>query len=287
VKPGSGVATLGLSGSPGVPEAAARDTLTCPYNNLAAIEECFHDNGPELAAVILEPIVGNAGFIRPVPGFLERLRELCDQYGTVLIFDEVMTGFRVAWGGYQNTSKIRPDMTVLGKVIGGGLPVGAYGGKREIMSMVAPSGPVYQAGTLSGNPVAMASGIKTLEILSRKVTIGSGLEDAYARLGALSQRLMTGMKQAASAAGISLQVDHEGGMFGFFFSASPVLNFADAQKSDTDSFRMFFNAMLDAGFYFAPSAFEAGFLSLAHTDSDIDDTVAAFTGFCASLRRGV
>jgi len=266
VKPGSGAATLGLSGSPGVPESTAQHTLTAQFNNLAQVGETFANNQGQIAAIIVEPIVGNAGFIRPVPGFMEGLRELCDAHGTVLIFDEVMTGFRVARGGYQSLCGIKPDMTVLGKVIGGGMPVGAYGGRRDIMSMVAPAGPVYQAGTLSGNPVAVACGIKTLEILSRP--------GAYESLAARSARLTIGFQSAAEECGVPMTVDHEGGMFGFFFAKDPVRNYDDAKRADLGAFKKFFQLMLDDGIYLAPSAFEAGFLSMAHTEADIDATVA-------------
>ncbi len=267
VKPGSGAATLGLSGSPGVPPETARHTLTARFNDLDQVREVFAQNPREIAAIILEPIVGNAGFIRPVAGFVEGLRQLCDEHGTLLIFDEVMTGFRVARGGYQSLCGIAPDMTVLGKVIGGGLPVGAYGGRRDIMRMVAPAGPVYQAGTLSGNPVAVASGIKTLEILARP--------GVFAQLHARSQQLVSGLKAAAESARVPLSVDFEGGMFGFFFAGSPVRNYDDAKRADIVAFKRFFQLMLDDGIYLAPSAFEAGFLSLAHTPADIDLTVEA------------
>lgn len=267
VKPGSGAATLGLSGSPGVPESTAQHTLTAQFNNLAQVEEIFAANPSQIAAIIVEPIVGNAGFIRPIAGFMEGMRKLCDAHGTVLIFDEVMTGFRVARGGYQSLCAIKPDMTVLGKVIGGGMPVGAYGGRRDIMEKVAPAGPVYQAGTLSGNPVAVACGIKTLEILGR--------QNFYENLSARSEQLVTGFKAAAEEAGVPMSVDFEGGMFGFFFSKDPVHNYDDAKRADLVAFKKFFQLMLDEGVYLAPSAFEAGFLSSAHTPADIESTVAA------------
>ena len=267
VKAGSGAATLGLSGSPGVPESTAQHTLTAHFNDVEQLQEIFAANIKTIAAVIVEPIIGNAGFIRPQPGFLEALKKLCDAHGTVLIFDEVMTGFRVARGGYQSLCGIKPDMTVLGKVIGGGMPVGAYGGRRDIMSLVAPAGPVYQAGTLSGNPLAVACGIKTLEILGRP--------DAYETLAARSKSLVLGIKSAAEECGVPLSVDFEGGMFGFFFSQNPVRNYEDAKRADMISFKKFFQLMLNDGIYLAPSAFEAGFLSLAHSQADIDATVAA------------
>ena len=267
VKPGSGAATLGLSGSPGVPESTAQHTLTAQFNNMAQVEEIFASNGNQIAAIIVEPIVGNAGFIRPVAGFMEGLRKLCDAHGSVLVFDEVMTGFRVARGGYQSLCAIKPDMTVLGKVIGGGMPVGAYGGRRDIMSMVAPAGPVYQAGTLSGNPLAVACGLKTLEILARPGT--------YEVLSSRSAQLTVGFKSVAEECGVPITVDHEGGMFGFFFADDPVRNYDDAKRADLNSFRKFFQLMLDDGIYLAPSAFEAGFLSTAHSEDDIAATVAA------------
>ncbi len=267
VKPGSGAATLGLSGSPGVPESTAQHTLTAQFNNMAQVEEIFASNGNQIAAIIVEPIVGNAGFIRPVAGFMEGLRKLCDAHGSVLVFDEVMTGFRVARGGYQSLCAIKPDMTVLGKVIGGGMPVGAYGGRRDIMSMVAPAGPVYQAGTLSGNPLAVACGLKTLEILARPGT--------YEVLSSRSAQLTVGFKSVAEECGVPITVDHEGGMFGFFFADDPVRNYDDAKRADLNSFRKFFQLMLDDGIYLAPSAFEAGFLSTEHSEDDIAATVAA------------
>ncbi len=267
VKAGSGAATLGLSGSPGVPESTAQHTLTAHFNDVEQLKEIFSANHEAIAAVIVEPIIGNAGFIRPLPGFYEALKNLCDEHGTILIFDEVMTGFRVAHGGYQSLCGIKPDMTVLGKVIGGGMPVGAYGGRRDIMSLVAPSGPVYQAGTLSGNPVAVACGIKTLEILSRP--------GAYETLSARSSQLVHGFKSAAEDFGIPLTVDFEGGMFGFFFAKDAVRNYEDAKRTNLETFKTFFQLMLDDGIYLAPSAFEAGFLSLAHTEADIDSTVQA------------
>ena len=275
VKAGSGVATLGISGSPGVPEDAAQHTLTVQFNDLNAVESLFKSCKNEIAAVILEPIVGNAGFIRPGKGFLKGLRDLCTAHGAVLIFDEVMTGFRTAWGGVQVIEAIRPDMTVLGKVVGGGLPLAAYGGRREIMEMVAPAGPVYQAGTLSGNPLATTAGLKTLEILGRP--------GVFAGIAAKTSRLISGLTELAAAARIPFQADCEGGMFGLFFAKEPVKSFADAKGCDTQLFGRFFRGMLERGVYLAPSAFEAGFVSLAHTDADIDATLAAaeaeFAGF--------
>lgn len=277
VKAGSGALTLGLPDSPGIPEGATRHTLTAPYNDLEAAKNVFKANAGELAAVILEPIVGNAGFIRPVDGYLEGLRALCTEAGTVLIFDEVMTGFRVAMGGMQELAKIRPDMTTLGKVIGGGMPIGAYGGRRDIMSRVAPEGPVYQAGTLSGNPVAVSCGLKTLEILGRP--------GQFKKLSETTRRLVQGLKERAGRHGIQLTVDSEGGMFGFFFHAGPVRSLEEAKLCDTSRFKSFFQGMLKRGVYLAPSAFEAGFVSLAHSDADLEATWKAADEVFAEMAR--
>jgi len=267
VKAGSGVATLGLSGSPGVPDDAAQHTLTVQFNDLVGVEEVFRTWRNEIAAVILEPIIGNAGFIRPEKGFLKGLRDLCSAHGAVLIFDEVMTGFRAHWGGVQILEGIRPDMTVLGKVIGGGLPLAAYGGRRDIMEMVAPAGPVYQAGTLSGNPLATAAGLKTLEIMSRP--------GFFEGLRQKTSRLISGLTERAAAAKIPFIADYEGGMFGLFFCRGPVRSYAEAKGCDAERFGTFFRGMLERGIYLAPSAFEAGFVSAAHTDADIDATLSA------------
>ena len=267
VKAGSGMLTLGVPTSPGVPAELAQHTLTLPFNDLDALAACFAEYGSTIAGVIVEPVAGNMNCIPPVPGFLEALRAHCDAAGAVLIFDEVMTGFRVARGGAQQHYGITPDMTTLGKVIGGGMPVGAFGGKRAIMEKIAPLGPVYQAGTLSGNPVAMAAGLATLALIE-----APGFHE---RLSALSARLCAGLEQAAGAAGIALTTNHVGGMFGFFFTDKKVSSYAEATSCDVERFKRFFHGMLAEGVYLAPSAFEAGFVSSALTDADIDATIAA------------
>jgi glutamate-1-semialdehyde 2,1-aminomutase len=267
VQAGSGVATLGLPDSPGVPKSSTSDTLTAPFNDLAAVEALFAENRDQIAGVILEPVVGNAGFIPPDHGFLTGLRNLTRQNGALLVFDEVMTGFRIAYGGAQEKFGIVPDLTTLGKVIGGGLPVGAYGGRREIMSMIAPSGPVYQAGTLSGNPLAMTAGIKTLELLQKPGT--------YEYLERITQKLTQGLLQLAQTSGHAACGGSISAMFGLFFTPGPVNNYEDAKKSDTALFARFHRGMLEQGVYLAPSQFEAGFTSLAHTDEDIEHTLAA------------
>ncbi|KAJ3701621.1 hypothetical protein LUZ61_005326 [Rhynchospora tenuis] len=267
VKAGSGVATLGLPDSPGVPKAATSETLTAPYNDIDAVKLLFESNKGEIAAVILEPVVGNAGFITPKPGFLNALREITKENGTLLIFDEVMTGFRLAYGGAQEYFNITPDLTTMGKVIGGGLPVGAYGGRREIMEMVAPAGPMYQAGTLSGNPLAMTAGIHTLKRLTEP--------GCYEYLDNITGLLVNGILDAGKQAGHEMCGGHIRGMFGFFFTSGPVYNFEDAKKSDTGKFARFHRGMLEEGVYLAPSQFEAGFTSLAHTSKDIEFTVEA------------
>lgn len=267
VKAGSGVATLGLPDSPGVPKAATYETLTAPYNDIAAVERLFESNKGELAAVILEPVVGNAGFIQPTPDFLNAIRKLTKDDGTLLIFDEVMTGFRISYGGAQEYFGITPDLTTLGKIIGGGLPVGAYGGRREIMEMVAPAGPMYQAGTLSGNPLAMTAGIHTLKRLKEPGT--------YEYLNKITGELIQGILDEGKKAGHAISGGYINGMFGFFFTDGPVYNFEDAKKSDTAKFAKFYQAMLKEGVYFAPSQFEAGFTGLAHTHEDIQQTIAA------------
>jgi glutamate-1-semialdehyde 2,1-aminomutase len=267
VKAGSGVATFGLPDSPGVPRALAQLTLTCPFNDQGALERIFQAHANQLAAAIVEPVVGNMGCVPPRPGFLEKLRELTARQGTVLILDEVMTGFRVAYGGAQQLYNLRPDMTTLGKIIGGGLPVGAYGGRASLMEQVAPAGPVYQAGTLSGNPLAVAAGLKTLEVLRRPGT--------YERLEALASQLTEGLKRQAARSGLPLTVNRVASMFTAFFTAQPVSDFASAKTSDTAAFGRFFNALLEGGVYFPPSQFEAGFVSTAHTEADIEQTIAA------------
>ena len=267
VKAGSGVATLGLPDSPGVPRALAELTLTAPYNDLGALEEMFRVHRNELAAAIAEPVAGNMGCVPPLPGFLERLRDLTAEQGAVLIFDEVMTGFRVGYGGAQQRYGIRPDLTTLGKIIGGGLPVAAYGGKAALMDLVAPAGPVYQAGTLSGNPLAVAAGIKTLELLRRP--------GFYERLNAVSEELTDGLASEAARAGVALAVNRVGSMFTAFFSPEPVTDYASARKSDTAAFGRFFRTLLDRGVYFPPSQFEAAFVSAAHTAEDLALTLEA------------
>jgi len=267
VKAGSGVATLGLPDSPGVPRALAELTVTVPFNDPAALEEAFRVHSNQLAAVILEPVVGNAGCIPPQAGFLEKLRGLTAGQGTVLILDEVMTGFRVAYGGAQELFKIQPDLTTLGKIIGGGLPVGAYGGKASLMDWVAPAGPVYQAGTLSGNPLAVTAGLKTLEILRRPGT--------YERLEGVSNYLAGGLATAAAKAGVPLTVNRVGSMFTCFFTNDSVTDYASAKKADTARFARFFRSLLGRGVYFPPSQFEAAFVSTAHHESDVATTVEA------------
>ncbi|MDX2271876.1 MAG: glutamate-1-semialdehyde 2,1-aminomutase [Cyanobacteriota bacterium] len=275
VKAGSGVATLGLPDSPGVPKSVTSQTLTAPFNDLAAVAALFEENPGEIAGLILEPVVGNAGFIPPQPGFLQGLRELTQAHGALLVFDEVMTGFRIAYGGAQAYFGVTPDLTTLGKVIGGGLPVGAYGGRREIMQMVAPAGPMYQAGTLSGNPLAMTAGIKTLEILQRAGT--------YEYLHRITHTLAEGLLAIAQETGHAACGGSISGMFGFFFTAGPVHNYEQAKTSDLQKFSRFHRGMLEAGVYLAPSQFEAGFTSLAHSDEDIAATLAAARQVMAAL----
>ncbi|WNN91993.1 glutamate-1-semialdehyde 2,1-aminomutase [Gloeocapsopsis dulcis] len=275
VKAGSGVATLGLPDSPGVPKSTTSNTLTAPYNDLEAVKALFAENPNEIAGVILEPVVGNAGFITPDAGFLEGLRELTQEYGALLVFDEVMTGFRIAYGGAQERFNVTPDLTTLGKIIGGGLPVGAYGGRREIMSMIAPAGPVYQAGTLSGNPLAMTAGIKTLELLQKPGT--------YQYLDQITKKLSDGLLEIAKKTGHAACGGQISGMFGLFFTAGPVHNYEDAKHSDLDKFSRFHRGMLEHGIYLAPSQFEAGFTSVAHTEEDINKTLAAAEAVMSSL----
>ena len=267
VSAGSGVATLGIPGSAGVPEGTVADTLVAPFNDGAAVESVVAAHGPDLAAVIVEPVCGNMGTVAPKPGYLEALREITRKNGSVLIFDEVMTGFRLALGGAQQRYGIRPDMTCLGKIVGGGLPAAAYGGRADIMATVAPDGPVYQAGTLSGNPLAMAAGATILDLLSRPGT--------YEALEAKSARLEDGLRRAAHDAGATVTINRVGSMITVFFCAGPVSDYATAKASDTKRFGRFFHAMLERGVYLPPAQFEAAFVSLAHGDAEIDATIAA------------
>jgi glutamate-1-semialdehyde 2,1-aminomutase len=277
VAAGSGVATLGIPGSPGVPRSIAGLTLSLPYNDSAGFEKLMRAKGDAIAGVIVEPVAGNMGLVAPAPGFLETLRTLTAKHGAILIFDEVMTGFRVAYGGAQALYKIAPDLSCFGKIIGGGLPVGAYGGRKEIMAHIAPQGPVYQAGTLSGNPLAMAAGIATLKQLQKK--------GFYAKLEKKSVRLTAGLAQAAAQAGIPAQVDHVGSMLGLFFCAETVKSFEDAKKSDLPLFSKFYQGMRREGVYIAPSQFEALFLSAAHTDEQIDATIQAAEKVLGRFRK--
>lgn len=268
VKAGSGALTLGVPTSPGVPAALAEHTITLTYNDIESVKAAFAKVGGQIACIIVEPVAGNMNCIPPVPGFLEGLREVCDEYETVLIFDEVMTGFRVALGGAQAHYGVKPDLTTLGKVIGGGLPVGAFGGKREVMEQIAPLGPVYQAGTLSGNPVSMAAGLASMDILMQ-----AGFHENLSQKAAM---LMDGLKVRAKAAGIPLTTNQVGGMFGFFFSDEPqVSSFYQVTQCDLQRFQLFYHEMLNEGVYLAPSAYETGFVSSAHTDVEIQATLDA------------
>jgi glutamate-1-semialdehyde 2,1-aminomutase len=280
VKAGSGALTLGVPTSPGVPADLAKHTLTLEYNNADQVRAVFADIGEQIAAVIVEPVAGNMNCIPPRPGFLEALREVCDEHQSVLIFDEVMTGFRVALGGAQQRFGVTPDLTTLGKVVGGGLPVGAFGGRRDIMEQIAPTGPVYQAGTLSGNPVAMAAGLATLELV-RAADFHSRLEDT-------TRQLLEGLVERAAAAGIPLVSNQAGGMFGLFFTdAETVTRFADVSACNIERFRGFFHAMLEQGVYLAPSAFEAGFVSSAHDAAAVAATLEAAEHAFAKLSEVV
>jgi glutamate-1-semialdehyde 2,1-aminomutase len=268
VKAGSGALTLGVPNSPGVPAAVADLTLTLPFNDLGAVQDCFEQQGSEIACLIVEPVAGNMNCIPPVDGYLPGLRTLCDQHGVLLIFDEVMTGFRVALGGAQSLFGVTPDLSTFGKVIGGGMPVGAFGGKRRFMELVAPSGPVYQAGTLSGNPVAMAAGLATLDLITAP--------GFYETLDEKTRMLTEGLQAEADFAGVPFTTTRAGGMFGLFFtSENRIINFAQSGAVNVDMFRRFFHAMLAGGVYLAPSAYEAGFVSMAHTEEHISATVNA------------
>lgn len=278
VKAGSGVATLGLPDSPGVPRALAELTITLPFNDFEVLDRAFDVYRDQIAAALIEPVVGNMGVVQVKPGFLERLRKLTEEQRTVLIFDEVITGFRVAYGGAQQLYGIRADLTTLGKVIGGGLPVGAYGGKTSLMKLVAPSGPVYQAGTLSGNPLAVAAGLKTLEVLRRPGT--------YERLEALGQRLAAGLSEQAKRAGVKLTINRVGSMLTAFFNAESVTDYASAKKSDVALFARFFGELLNRGVYLPPSQFETIFVSTAHTEADIDSAIQSAGASFNLIREG-
>jgi glutamate-1-semialdehyde 2,1-aminomutase len=276
IKAGSGALTLGVPSSPGVPAGLAEHTITLSYNDIDAVRAAFAEVGDQIACVIVEPIAGNMNMVPPVDGFHETLREECTKAGALLIFDEVMTGFRVAKGSAQSIFGITPDITTLGKVIGGGMPAAAYGGRADVMASIAPDGPVYQAGTLSGNPVAMAAGLKTLEMIDD--------DEFWASLTAKTRKLVDGLAAAAADANIPVAVECEGGMFGLVFTdAGPVRSYAQVAAADVDRFTKFFHGMLAAGVYLAPSAFEAGFVSAAHSDDDLDETIAAAAKVFASL----
>ncbi len=278
VKAGSGALTLGVPTSLGVPASFVTHTLTLNYNDSEQVEKAFKEMGDKIACVIVEPVAGNMNCVPPLPGFLQTLRKVCDQYGSVLIFDEVMTGFRVALGGAQALYNITPDLTTLGKIVGGGMPVGAFGGKRVIMEKLAPLGPVYQAGTLSGNPVAMAAGLKTLELINSDAQF-------YNKLAQRTQQLLNGLNTAARDASIAFTTTSVGGMFGLYFNDNEKIEtYADVMRSDAERFKKFFHLLLDEGVYLAPSAFEAGFVSIAHTEQDINDTVAVAARAFAKLR---
>ena len=267
VKAGSGASTFGVPDSPGVPSGLAKNTITCRYNDARGVRAAMEKARGKVACVIVEPVAGNMGCVPPVDGFLHGLRAVCDAFGSLLIFDEVMTGFRVAYGGAQSLYKVRPDLTCLGKVIGGGLPVGAYGGRREIMEKVSPAGPVYQAGTLSGNPLAMTAGIETLKLLKKP--------GVYKALEQKSRMLSEGLEEVFGKAGVKASFNRVGSMFTVFFTGSGVTDWAGAKSSDTAMFGRYFRGMLEAGVNLAPSQFEAGFMSLAHTEGDIDHTIKA------------
>jgi glutamate-1-semialdehyde 2,1-aminomutase len=276
VKAGSGALTFGVPSSPGVTAAVAADTITLTYNDSEQVKQTFAEIGEQIACIIVEPVAGNMNCIPPEADFLQTLRQVCDQHGSLLIFDEVMTGFRVDLHSAQGLYKVKPDLTTLGKIIGGGMPVGAFGGSRKIMEYLAPLGPVYQAGTLSGNPVAMAAGLKTLELISQP--------DFYPQLTAKTTRLLEGLQQAADKAGIAFTTNQVGGMFGLFFSQEKTISrFAQVMQCDQERFKRFFHGMLEQGVYLAPSAFEAGFVSAAHSDADIQATIEAAEKVFGSL----
>jgi len=278
VKAGSGLLTQGVPSSAGVPADFAKHTLTLPFNDLAAVEQMLGEVGASVACIIVEPVAGNMNCVPPAPGFLEGLRAQCDKHGVVLIFDEVMTGFRVALGGAQAHYGVTPDLTTFGKIIGGGMPVGCFGGKREIMSCIAPLGPVYQAGTLSGNPLAMAAGLTTLKLISAP--------GFHAELTDYTTRMLDGLQQRADAAGIPFVTTQAGGMFGLYFSgADDIVTFDDVMASDAERFKRFFHLMLDGGVYLAPSAFEAGFTSIAHVDKELELTLNAAERAFAELKK--
>jgi glutamate-1-semialdehyde 2,1-aminomutase len=276
VKAGSGALTLGVPSSAGVPASLAEHTLTLIYNDLDSVQDCFAELGDQIACIIVEPVAGNMNCIPPTQGFLQGLREICDQYGAVLIFDEVMTGFRVALGGAQQYYDVKPDLTTLGKVVGGGLPVGAFGGKREVMEHIAPLGPVYQAGTLSGNPIAMAAGLTTLKLIQTP--------DFHKNLDAAAKKLCEGLQKLADKAGIAFTTNQAGGMFGFFFTdQKQITSYEQVVQCDQERFKKFFHGMLDRGVYLAPSAFETGFISAAHGDAEIQATLDAAEQVFATL----
>lgn len=273
VKAGSGMATFGVPDSPGVTPGTAQDTITIPYNDFEAVKDVFAEQGQEIAAIIVEPVAGNMGLVLPKPGYLDLLRKVTEENGALLIFDEVMCGFRASLGGAQAAYAIKPDLTCLGKIIGGGLPVAAYGGRREIMEQVSPAGPVYQAGTLSGNPLAMTAGLETLKIITAPPEPG---EPDYSRVLTIkTKKLVLGVAQKAKEAGVTLQVQQAGSMFGFFFSPVEVVDYETSAAADQEAFRVWFKAMLEQGIYIAPSQFETLFMSGAHTDEEIDRTIEA------------
>ncbi len=273
VKAGSGMATFGVPDSPGVTPGTAQDTITIPYNDFEAVKEVFTEQGQEIAAIIVEPVAGNMGLVLPKPGYLDLLRKVTEENGALLIFDEVMCGFRASLGGAQAAYAIKPDLTCLGKIIGGGLPVAAYGGRREIMEQVSPAGPVYQAGTLSGNPLAMTAGLETLKIITAPPEPG---EPDYSRVLTIkTKKLVLGVAQKAKEAGVTLQVQQAGSMFGFFFSPVEVVDYETSAAADQEAFKVWFKAMLEQGIYIAPSQFETLFMSGAHTDEEIDRTIEA------------